>query len=115
MNPEELVACMRRDVLETTLAIYRRYLEHPTGATSGAHSEWARIAEIYGSLSDEQRSAMMAVLRIAIVDTLSAVFGILDGTTLIEKYRETFRLTYGDDAQQLNGDLQDLFLSEEAD
>lgn len=114
MTPEEFVACIRRAVLDDNLAAYRRYLEPATAATTGPHSEWYQVAEVYGALSDEQRGAMISVLRNAIVDTLSNVLGILDGTTLLATYRERFRLTYGDDQQQLNGDLQDLLLSEES-
>jgi len=47
------------------------------------------------------------------VDTVSNLFGIIDGTSLLETYREEFSLTYGKDTTRLNGDLQDLFLEAE--
>ncbi len=52
-------------------------------------------------------------MRQVIVDTLSNVFGVLDGSTPLENYRDYFHLAYGDDPQDLNGDLQDIFLSDE--
>jgi hypothetical protein len=38
----------------------------------------------------------MMAIRQTMVDTLSFVFGILDGSTLLEKHRDYFHLIYGD-------------------
>ena len=74
---------------------------------------WPQIAQLYRSLTEEQRRQFMEGIRQVIVDTLSNMLGILDGSTLLEKHRDDFHLTYGDDPQEINGDLQDLFLSTE--
>jgi hypothetical protein len=71
------------------------------------------MAELYQSLDEEQRRQFMDGIRQVMVDTLSNIFGILDGSTLLEKHRDYFHLTYGSEPQELNGDLQDFFLSPE--
>jgi len=68
----------------------------------------------YLSLTEDQRNEFVVVIRQVIVDTLSLVLGALDGSSLIATFGgEDFHLTYSDDTQQLNGDLQDIFLEAE--
>jgi len=45
------------------------------------------------------------------IDTVSSIFGVLDGVTLLDQFREDFAVTY-DGGPPLNGDLQDIFLAE---
>lgn len=113
MTPQEFVLCIRREVLEQNLVAYRQNLERPALITTGRDTQWPRMAELYQSLTEEQRRQFVEGVRQVMVDTLSNVLGILDGSTLLEKHRDYFHLTYGDDPQAINGELQDLFLSSE--
>ncbi len=113
MTPQEFVSCIRREVLEESLKMYRQSLERSASTPTGRDTYWPEMTEFYQSLNEEQRPQFMDGIRQVLVDTLSNVFGILDGSTLLEKHRDYFHLTYGDEPQELNGELQDLFLSPE--
>src|SRR6266516_3890375 len=114
MTAEEFVSCIRREVLEANLAMYKNSIARSPSDSDAEHGNWPKMAEFYRSLSNEERQEFMAIVRQIMVDTLSNVFGILDGSTLLEKDRGYFQLTYGDEARKLNGELQDLFLSGES-
>jgi hypothetical protein len=62
-------------------------------------------------MDEEQRAALRAFGRQVMIDTVSNLFGILDGTSILEHHREEFLLTYGKASDKLSGDLQDYFLA----
>lgn len=113
MTPQEFVSCIRREVLDNYLNTFHEKMESTLSGENIREPYWPQTAEFYRSLSEEQRQQFTAAIRQVMVDTLSYVFGILDGSTLLEKHRDYFHLTYGAKAQDLNGELQDLFLSPE--
>ncbi|WP_185843532.1 hypothetical protein [Pseudoalteromonas luteoviolacea] len=49
------------------------------------------------------------------VDTISNLFALLDGVSCLEDQDGDFRLTIENVKEQLNGDLQDIFLEIEED
>lgn len=112
MTPQDFVSYIRREVPEQNLALYRQNLEHPSD-TNTQDTYWPRMAELYRSLNEEQQRQFIEGIRQVMVDTLSNAVEILDGSILLEKDRDYFHLTYGDEPQELNGELQDLFLSPE--
>ena len=112
MTPQQLIACIRAEVLDQNMADYQSMLCE--NSLSGPKSQyWKQMAMFNMSLNDEQRRQFEFAIRQVMVDTISNMLGILDGTSILEKYREEFSLKYGDDEKELNGDLQDFFLSEE--
>jgi hypothetical protein len=113
MTPEEFVSSVRHEVVESYLRTYQEKMESAIAGDEIREPYWPETARFYQSLTDEQRKQFVRAIRQTMVDTLSFVFGILDGSTLLEKHRDYFHLTYGDETQELNGELQDLFLSPE--
>lgn len=113
MTPQEFVSRIRSEVLEQNLAIYCQNLEDPRSTTIGRGAHWPRMAELYQSLTEDQRRLFVEGVRQVMVDTLSNVLGILDGSTLLGQHRDCFHLTYGGDHEVINGELLDLFLSHE--
>jgi hypothetical protein len=112
MTPQDFVSCVRREVLEANLALYRQNLGRSVQSSAEPHTFWPKMTELYQSLTEEQRRQFVEGIRQVMVDTLSNVLGILDGSTLLEHHRGYFHLTYGDEPHELNGELQDLFLSQ---
>jgi hypothetical protein len=111
MTPQQFVLSIRREILEVNLSTYRENVEKRDG--TGRKQHWPGMVEFCESLNEHQRRQFMTIIRQVMVDTLSNVFGILDGSTLLESHRDYFHLTYGDESQEINGELQDLFLSSE--
>ena len=52
-------------------------------------------------------------MRQVMVDTLSNVFAVLDGVSMLSGQEEDFVLSH--QGKRLNGDLQEIFLSQEED
>jgi len=111
MTPKDFVACLRREVLEANLTLYRQNLGRSSPALAEPQTLWPKMTELYQSLTEEQRRQFMEGIRQVMVDTLSNVLRILDGSTMLEHHRGYFHLTYDDELRELNGELQDLFLS----
>lgn len=109
MTPQEFVACVQKEVIHRNLAAYEDVVStQPERVTDAV---WQQIQQAYLSMNEDQRSALRLIARQAMIDTTSTILGILDGTTLLENYRENFCLSYGSSSQRLNGDLQDYFLA----
>lgn len=64
--------------------------------------------KMYESMSDEQKKTLLWIIRQTQIDTISEVFGVIDGSsTLIGCDFETDMLIDGENTERL---LQDLFL-----
>lgn len=70
---------------------------------------WKRVLGLLSSASPEQRDVIFSIMRQVAVDTVSSVFGVLDGVSAIEGLMGEITVTY--DGVTVNGDLQDYFLS----
>lgn len=112
MTPDDLTAHIRNEILEANLAAYRRGLE---GDDECARKASRNLDDFYRSLRADQKAAFMASVRQVMVDTLSNVLGLFDGVTTLKDHRDYFHLTYGEDPRDLNGELQDVFLSSVTD
>ncbi len=107
MDARDFVTAMQEEVLNDSVEMYKKFLRLPTQELSPM---WRAIAATYAQMDDEHQAAFDAMIRQIIIDTLSNVFGIIDGPTLLRKYRDNFYLEYGPERVRLNGDLQDIFL-----
>jgi hypothetical protein len=112
MTPQHFISSIRSEVLEQNWADYQSALREES--VSGSTSQyWPKMAKFNLSLNQEQRKQFEMTIRQVMVDTISNILGILDGTSILEHYRGDFNLTYSDDKKQLNGDLQTFFLAAE--
>lgn len=112
MTPEDFVSQIRLAVVQQNNAIYKDLF----GATlpeAANDAYWKRTLTLYHSLNERDRSVLLEIMRQVVVDTVSNLFGILDGTSPLDSSDEEFLLTSEADGQKLNGNLQDLFLEAE--
>ncbi len=112
MTPETFVAEIRKAVVEGNVALYKDLFESADARVTDAY--WKRALVLYRSLDEASRLVFFEVLRQVSVDTVSSIFGVLDGTSTLETQREEFVLASSPEMQKLNGELQDLFLEREA-
>ena len=109
MIPELFVKAILDDVLDSNVRFYRKTLEKPDGATD---PYWLAISEFYARSTPADRELLVRMMQQAVIDTISNLFGVLDGSSTLEGFGEDFVLRYGKRPGKLNGDLQDLFLAE---
>ncbi|WP_454745277.1 hypothetical protein [Ciceribacter selenitireducens] len=112
VTPEELVAKIRRSVIDENQALYRDLFENTT-TTSATDPYWARAKNLFESLDRDQRDIFLETIRQTSIDTVSNLLGIIDGVNSIDDVNGDFFLTYDGGDEPLNGDLQSIFLAEE--
>ena len=107
MNVEDFVRSIRKQVLQSNMDIYRE-LFRETKRNDATDEYWQCALSLYGSLDDDMKEVLFAVIRQVMVDTISSIFALLDGVSLLENQEEDFELLHS--GQRLNGDLHDIFL-----
>lgn len=112
MTPNDFVVRLRDAVIEENCSIYRD-LFTSTRVENASDAYWKRALALFNTLPPEQQEVFFEVLRQIAVDTTSNVLGVIDGVNSVEGIDAEFVLTYDDEEQPLNGDLQSLFLVEE--
>ena len=105
MKPEAFVSGMQ-SMVDENVAIYARLFASPETATD---EYWIGARRLFDSLPEADRQVVLQIMRQVAIDTVSNVFGILDGTSPIVGRFEDFKLMHG--RTKLNGDLQDFFLA----
>ncbi len=112
MTPENFVTQVRSAIIADNMAIYKS-LFTSTAVSEATDPYWKRALTLFGTLNEADRAVLFEVIRQTMVDTVSNVLGVLDGSSTLGTSRENFVLTTKTDVTKLNGDLQDLFLAEE--
>lgn len=109
MSPEKFIGGVLKTVIEEGVASYKEIFADPGEVTD---KYWMRVFDLYRSLSPAHRKVILEIMRQVEIDTVSEIFGILDGTNQINGKFEKFDLIHktGKSSVRLNGDLQDLFL-----
>jgi hypothetical protein len=110
MNDREFVAGVRKEVLEVNLQIYRRmFAGSDAGKATDVYGKEA--LRFYASLDDAGRETLFKILRQVMVDTISNLFGVLDGVTKLPQVSGKVAIELS--GQRLDGTLQDQFLEME--
>ncbi len=112
MTPEHFVSQVRSAVVHQNTTIDKNLFES-TAPEGASDPYWKRALTLHLSLSKAERAVLFEIMRQVRVDTVSELFGILDGSSALEGPREDFVLTAQSNNQKLNGNLQDLFLEAE--
>jgi hypothetical protein len=110
MTPEEFVAQIRSAVVGQNIVIYKDIFE-TTSPADASDMYWKRALTLYNSLGGQDRYLFFEIVRQIMVDTISNLFGILDGVSSLGGISEDFILTSKSDGLKINGDLQDIYLA----
>lgn len=70
---------------------------------------FSQVNKIFVNLSEKEKQSVIDMIKIVMTDTASTIFGMLDGTHSVNNIDEDFQLIY--DNEEIQGDLQDLFLA----
>lgn len=70
---------------------------------------WKDALKLYSKLSDNDREIFFKVIKQITIDTISSLFGIIDGCTTIDDKGIETKLLLGE--QDTEGELLDLFLA----
>lgn len=105
MTNEEFVKDLVTSVLEENIILYKKFLS----GEQGKKSEWSKIADILRCSGPDGEICFVAIIRSVIIDSISSVLGIIDGSSQIENQFRDFDLIDIDSKMKINGYLQELF------
>ncbi|HIF9540201.1 TPA: hypothetical protein ACX6S1_000369 [Photobacterium damselae] len=114
MKPEEFVKKVRQSILDENIAIYKDLFE-TTEVDQASDPYWKEALSLFDKLGDKEKKTLFRIMRQVSVDTISNMFALLDGVSCLEDQDGDFSLTIENVQEQLNGDLQDIFLEIEKD
>ena len=106
MDAKEFVKAIRSRVIEDDNKAYRDLLNN-TNDTKDII--WAGMLPIYKSMTKQEQDTFLDFLKLIQVNTVSHVFGILDGSSYLSENGPDFFLRTEPNGDLINGDLQDIF------
>ncbi|MCY9549866.1 hypothetical protein [Lysinibacillus xylanilyticus] len=113
INPVDLVLEIKKDIYLEHISSCEGTLNTPPPDNTDMLSEGVRF---YQSLNESQKNLLFYLIKNSISDTISNVFGWLDGVYYLENQTENLELKFEKSANKLNGSLQDIWLAiEEGD
>ncbi|TMU86587.1 transposase [Bacillus sp. BHET2] len=104
---EEFVKSLYKTVIDENIELYKELFEttNPTGLTDEYFEE---ALGLYQSLNKEHKEVFFKVIEQTMIDTVSNILGVIDGSsTLLESALEPRLLL---DSKDTEGELQDCFL-----
>ena len=110
MLEEKFVKKIRETVINDGVNDYKELFE-TTKVEETSDLYWENALTFYKKLDNTQREILFDIIRQVSLDTVSHMLGILDGTSFLDEFNETFKLSYGKII--INGDLQDFLLEQE--
>ena len=69
---------------------------------------WISALQLYDNLTEENREKLMGVIELVMIDTISSMLGIIDGSSTLSECNAEPKLYLND--IDTDGELQDLFL-----
>jgi len=112
LNPVDLVLDFKKDIYLEHISSFEETLNTPP-SDMDMLSESVRF---YQTLNKYQKSMLFYLIESSVSNTISNVFGWLDGVYYLEKQTENLELKFEQSKNKLNGCLQDIWLAiEEGD
>lgn len=104
---KKFVEMIYKTIIEDGSGIYRDLFEN-TEVTERTVDYWKNALELYSSFDDKKKEIFMEIIKQIIIDTVSSLFGVLDGTSTLSGGEFEFEV-------KINGistedELQDSFL-----
>jgi hypothetical protein len=105
MDTQTFVDAVIHSIVDENLAIYAKLFNSTEAATD---EYWISAKRFFDSLSSADRQVLLRIMRQVAIDTVSTMFGILDGTSSLMGRFESFELKHN--GTRLTGELQDAFI-----
>lgn len=105
---EIFVKSVYETVVEENKNLYKHLFE-TTIVDKRTDEYWRQSLNLYNSLSTENKEALINIIKQTMIDTISNMFGIIDGSSTLKDSNIDAKLLL--DGVDTEGELQDLFLS----
>lgn len=104
---EIFVKSLYDSVVKENLKVYKNLYE-TTNVTSKTDNYWKEAIGFYKSLSDENKDILMTIIEQTMIDTISNMLGVIDGSSTLKDCSLEPKLLL--DSIDTEGELQDSFL-----
>lgn len=104
---EQFIKDVFESIVEEGTKTYREIYEN-YDITEKTIAYWKNAKQLYQSLDETQRIIFMGIIRQTIIDTISTLFGVFDGTTFIFENEYAIEVKVNED--DTDNELQDCFL-----
>lgn len=104
---EKFIRSVYKTVVEGGKNIYRDLYEN-TEITERTVKYWKNALKLYHALDDNQKNVFINIIEQTMVDTISSIFGVLDGSSTLDG--EEFEFEVKINGISTEDELQDTFL-----
>ncbi|MEG0856828.1 MAG: hypothetical protein RSG52_10180 [Terrisporobacter sp.] len=104
---EEFVKSIYKTIVEENKELYKDLFNN-TNISEVSDAYWKQSLKLYNDLSQDKRIVFISVIEQIMIDTVSNIFGIVDGSSTLNGCKVQPKLLLND--TETDGELQDLFL-----
>lgn len=101
------VKSLYETIIKENLQLYKNLYE-TTNVTSKTDDYWKKAIGFYNSLTDENKDTLMRIIEQTMIDTISNMLGVIDGSSTLKDCSLEPKLLL--DSIDTDGELQDSFL-----
>ena len=104
---EIFIKSIYKSIVEENKSLYKNLFDN-INIDNASDDYWKKSLKLYNSLSQENKDVLIAIIQQTMIDTISNMLGIIDGSSTLSGCDAEPKL-YLNDADT-DGELQDLFL-----
>jgi len=104
---EIFIKSIYKSIVEENRSLYKNLFDN-TDVDKESDEYWKKSLKLYNSLSEENKEILIIIIQQTMIDTISNMLGIIDGSSTLSGC-DTEPKLYLNDADT-DGELQDLFL-----
>lgn len=104
---EIFIKSIYKSIVEENRSLYKSLFNN-TDIDKANDEYWKKSLKLYNSLSEENKEILITIIQQTMIDTISNMLGIIDGSSTLSGCDAEPKLYLND--SDTDGELQDLFL-----
>ncbi len=103
---KEFIRSLINGVINENLVLYKEIIDTPIAEVTDEY--WKNVISLYNSVDRSRQETIVDIFKQVMIDTVSTMLGIIDGSIAIDDYENELELRIND--QKTDDCLQDIFL-----
>lgn len=104
---EVFIRSLYRTIVQEGKSEYKELLDN-TNVEDATDKYWIKVLQLYDNLTEEDKEILIAIIQQTMIDTISNMLGIIDGSSTLSGCDAEPKLYL--DETDTDSELQDLFL-----
>ena len=105
----EFIKSLYDSIVEENIQLYQEEFSNTVDSNEVLDEYWSKVLNFYEDLSEERKEILMSIIKQTIIDTISNVLGIIDGSSTLNDCDLEPKLLL--DNKDTENELQDTFLA----